>query len=116
VEEIFLKKPERIEAFGYVMVISVMLLNMIEIRIRKNLEREKEGVALQGRRITLTPTGTAILDVFEYVKVLAVPMGEGYQRVIPEGLTENQKRILTLCGVSENIYVSREKAIHAVNA
>lgn len=28
VDEIFLKKPERIEAFGYVMVISVMLLNL----------------------------------------------------------------------------------------
>lgn len=114
VEEIFLKKPERIEAFGYVMVIAVMLLNIIERRIRKNLKDEKEGVALQGRRITLTPTGTAILDVFEYVKVLAVADGKGFQRVIPEGLTENQKRILKLCGVSENIYVSSPNALPAV--
>jgi len=114
VEEIFLKKPERIEAFGYIMVISVMLLNLIERRIRKNLEEEKEGVALQGRRITFTPTATAILDVFEYVKVLAVPTGEGYKRLIPEGLTQNQKRILTLCGVPENIYVSKETVLDAV--
>jgi len=110
VEEIFLKKPERVEAFGYIMVVAVMLLNIIERRIRKNLEKEEEGVALQGRRITLTPTGTAILDVFEYVKVLAVPVGDSFRRVIPEGLTDNQKRILKLCEVPENIYVSKEKA------
>lgn len=83
----------------YSTFLSIMLLNLIETRIRKNLEGEKEGIALQGRRITFTPTAAAILDVFEYVEVLAVPTGEGYQRVIPEGLTENQKRIFTLCGV-----------------
>ena len=114
VDEIFLKKPERVEAFGYVMVIAVLLLNVIERRIRKSLEGETLGVALQGRRITLRPTGTAILDVFEYVKVLAIPMGNSHQRVIPEGLTENQNRILKLCGVPENIYVSQERATLAV--
>jgi transposase len=116
VDEIFLKKPERIEAFGYVMVIAVLLLNVIERRIRKSLEDETQGIALQGRRVTLTPTGTAILDVFEYVKVLAIPMNNSYQRVIPEGLDENQKRILKLCGVSENIYVSQENDTLAVQA
>jgi transposase len=116
VDEIFLKKPERVEAFGYVMVIAVLLLNVIERRVRKNLEGETQGIALQGRRITLTPTGTAILDVFEYVKVLAIPIGDSYQRAIPEGLTENQNRILKLCGVPENIYVSREKVTLAVQA
>lgn len=114
VDEIFLKKPERIEAFGYVMVIAVMLLNVIERRVRKNLEGQTQGIALQGRRITLKPTGTAILDVFEYVKVLAIPMGDGYQRVIPEGLTENQGKVLKLCGVPEYIYVSQEKGLPAV--
>ncbi|OPZ89410.1 MAG: hypothetical protein BWY74_02738 [Firmicutes bacterium ADurb.Bin419] len=108
VDEIFLKKPERVEAFGYVMVIAVLLLNVIERRIRKSLEGETQGITLQGRRITLTPTGTSILDVFEYVKVLAIPTGNCFQRVVPEGITENQKRILKLCGVPENIYVSQE--------
>lgn len=115
VDEIFLKKPERVEAFGYVMVIAVLLLNIIERRIRKNLEGETQGVALQGRRITLTPTGTAVLDVFEYVKVLTIPRGNSYQRVIPDGLTENQNRILKLCGVPENIYVSKDNAPLAVH-
>ncbi len=35
-------------------------------------------------------------------------MENSYQRVIPEGLTENQNRILKLCEVPENIYVSLE--------
>lgn len=90
------------------MVIAVLLLNVIERRIRKSLEGETQGITLQGRRITLTPTGTSILDVFEYVKVLAIPTGNCFQRVVPEGITENQKRILKLCGVPENIYVSQE--------
>ena len=114
VDEIFLKKPERVEAFGYVMIIAVLILNVIERRVRKSLEGEIDGIELQGRRTTLTPTGTAILDVFEYTKILAIPMGNNYQRVIPEGLTENQKRILMLCGVPENIYVSQENSAYVV--
>jgi len=114
VDEIFLKKPERVEAFGYVMIIAVLILNVIERRVRKNLEGEVDGIELQGRRTTLTPTGTAILDVFEYTKILAIPMGNSYQRVIPEGLTENQNRILMLCGVPENIYVSQENSAYVV--
>lgn len=111
VDKIFLKRPDRIEAFGYIMVIAVMLLNIIEARIRKNLESEETGVELQGKRFTFTPTATAILEVFEYVNVLAVPTGGGFERFIPQGLTENQKRILTLCGVSENIYVRISSAL-----
>ena len=110
VEEIFLKKPKRIEAFGYIMVMGVLLMNLIERRIRKNLEKEDEPIALQGRRYTLTPTATAILQVFEYAKVVAIQTDEGIQRIMPEPLTENQKRILRLCGVDENIYVNNSNS------
>ena len=105
VDAIFLNKPERIEAFGYVMVLAVLLMNLIERRICENLKLESEEINLLGRRKTFSPTATALFKVFEKVKVVAIPLGVGIQRVIPGGLDENQKRILKLCGLGEEIYL-----------
>ena len=105
VDAIFLNKPERIEAFGYVMVLAVLLMNLIERRICENLKLESEEINLLGRRKTFSPTATALFKVFEKVKVVAIPLGAGIQRIIPGGLDKNQKRILKLCGLGEEIYL-----------
>jgi Transposase len=105
VDAIFLNKPERIEAFGYIMVIAVLLMSLIERRICENLKPESEEINLLGRRKTFSPTATALFKVFEQIKVVAIPLGPGIQRIIPGGLDENQKRILNLCGLSEEIYL-----------
>ncbi|NOW82810.1 transposase [Clostridium beijerinckii] len=105
VDAIFLNKPERIEAFGYVMVLAVLLMNLIERRICEKLKLESEEINLLGRRKTFSPTATALFKVFEKVKVVAIPLGAGIQRIIPGGLDKNQKRILKLCGLGEEIYL-----------
>jgi transposase len=105
VDAIFLNKPERIEAFGYIMVLAVLLMNLIERRICENLKPECEEINLLGRRKTFSPTATALFKVFEQVKVVAIPLESGIQRIIPGGLDENKKRILKLCGLGEEIYL-----------
>lgn len=105
VDSIFLNKPERIEAFSYIMVLAVLLMNLIERRIRENLKGESEEINLLGRRKTFLPTATAMFKVFEQVKVVAIPTELSIQRIIPGGLDENQKRILKLCGLSEELYL-----------
>lgn len=105
VNAIFLNKPERIEAFGYIMVLAVLLMSLIERRICENLKPESEEINILGRRKTFSPTATALFKVFEQVKVVAISLESGIQRVIPGGLDENQKRILKLCGLGEEIYL-----------
>lgn len=105
VDAIFLNKPERMEAFGYIMVLAVLLMNLIERRICENLKPECEEINLLGRRKTFSPTATALFKVFEQVKVVAIPLESGIQRIIPGGLDENKKRILKLCGLGEEIYL-----------
>lgn len=105
VDTIFLNKPERIEAFRYVMILAILLMNLIERWICENLKSESEEITLIGRRKTFSPTATALFKVFEKVKVVAIPLEAGIQRVIPRGLDENQKRILKLCELGEETYL-----------
>lgn len=115
VDAIFLKKPERIGAFGYMMVVGVLLLNVIERRIRIELSKdEAEPIQLTGRRMSKNPTISTILQVFEHVKVVKVLTLRNNQRMIAEALTDNQKRILKLCGVDENIYVKSGKILETI--
>ena len=54
VDTIFLNKLERIEAFGYITVLAVLLINLIERRICENLKPESEEINLLGRRKTFS--------------------------------------------------------------
>lgn len=47
----------------------------------------------------------ALFKFFEQIKVVALPLKLGIQKIVL-GLNENQKRILKLCGLGEEIYDS----------
>ena len=40
IDELFVKIPERVEALGYVMIMSLMLVNLLERNVRKGLEED----------------------------------------------------------------------------
>ncbi len=56
IDELFYKKPHRVESLAYIMIISLMLPTLLERTVRKSLKEEKERVMVSGKRRTLTPT------------------------------------------------------------
>jgi transposase len=109
IDELFLKKPKRVEALAYVMLISLMVLTLLERTVRENLKGEKEKIVVSGKRKTFTPTGLSIIEAFEYVQVnLFFQNGQWYRQC---DLSTNLKRILKLAGFSEDIYIESFKKI-----
>lgn len=109
IDELFIKKPKRVEALAYVMLIALMVLTLLERSVRENLKGETEKIVVSGKRKTLTPTGLSIIEAFEYVQVnLIFENGEWHRQC---KLSSNLKRILNLAGFSEEIYTESFKKI-----
>jgi transposase len=69
---ILIDKPERVEAIGYVLLMALLIAILLERRIRNNIKKEGEPIAIPGNRKTLTPTITMILDMLDTIQVLKV--------------------------------------------
>jgi len=100
-----LKKPERIAALGYLVLISAMIYTLWERRVRKALTNSDiapvEGL---NRQKTRKPTAFALQKVMSSIMVLS-KITDGRRSVwLPKPLKFNQKRILELSGFSDEIY------------
>lgn len=69
VNDVFLKKPHRIEAMGLVLVISLLLWRLMERTMRKKVK--KENIMLQGwnNKVTARPTSFMMVSKFSAVFV-----------------------------------------------
>ena len=104
-DEIFLKKPERVEALGYIMLISLMVLTLLERTVRQSLKNESEMITVSGKRKTFSPTGVSIIQVFENVQVYKIynEKEDIWERCC--NLDKNLVRIIDLLGLEKEIYV-----------
>jgi len=100
-----LKKPERIAALGYLVLIAAMIYTLWERRVRKALS-DSAIAPVEGlnRQKTRKPTAFALQKVMSSILVLS-KIADGRMSVwLPKPLTFNQKRVLELSGFSEEIY------------
>ncbi len=105
-----LKKPERIVAFGYVVLMAAIVYTLLERQVRQALAKpaEEPVEGLDGR-LTHTPTSYAIQTAFSPILVVGLRK-EGYMELRPSrGLTKNQQRLLQFAGFDESIYHRRCK-------
>lgn len=80
VSPVFLKRPERVEAFGYVMLMAYLVAALVQKVVRDNLPKG-EKLAVEGRK-TDTPTAQNVLDMVAHAQVLIFrPPGERPQRL-----------------------------------
>lgn len=102
---ICLKKPERIVALGYVMLLAAMVYTLLERQVRRALEpAEVPPIEGLNRQKTKQPTGYALQTALSTILVVA-EIEESHQRYRPgRPLSVNQRRILELAGFSESIY------------
>jgi transposase len=97
VNDIFLKKPERIEVLGAVLLISLMVWNLIEHTLRQHIKECETTLPGWDNKQTKRPTAFMMSIKFMGLQVVRVA---GMCRLAPP-LTDGQKRYLTALNLSE---------------
>ena len=98
----FVKKPERLEALAYVVLLAAMVRAIIQRRARRYAEITNEELPIPGKRMTKRPTARMILDSFDAVVVVILPDGS---RMLSESKLFPHKMFRAL-GVSPSVYVA----------
>jgi transposase len=105
VDEVYLKKPHRVQVLGYLLMTALLVYMVFQKRIRKLLEGQPplQGA---GKRKLYNPTAKSIFKLFQYVQVAVfrMPTGE-FIRQFVHPLTEDQQRVLQVLGLDESTYI-----------
>jgi transposase len=105
VGRVFLEKPQRVEAFAYVMMLSVMIYSLFEYLIRKRMEQEKEPLdLLGGSRTSFRPTGESVLEILDTIDIIHMEQEGKNIRLFPNNRKQQVERILGLIGLDTSIY------------
>ena len=79
---VFLDKPERVEALGYVFMLVLLIASYLEYRVRKGLKETGQAVRLPGNKKTDRPSVQTIMEIFRLIEVLIA----GDRRYFPRNL------------------------------
>lgn len=101
---VFLKKPERIRAFNYVMLLALLLYSLLERRVRQGLARENEPLPIAGSYKTFRPSGKTILEFLDYLTIGIFHGPNGSRREIPANIRNSLGRLVRLTGFEIDIY------------
>jgi transposase len=104
ISEVYLKKPERIEALSMVMVLTLLIYSVAEWLIRKRLKERNEFVPNQVNKATQNPTLKWIfMDFMGIIEVRLNVPGEPERQLT--NLNENARKIIAILGGRcENYY------------
>ncbi len=97
VNDIFLKKPERIEALGLVLLTSLMVWNLIEFTLRQYIKENEVTLPGWDKKQTTRPTAFMMSTKFMGLQVVRLA---GLCRLATP-LTDGQKRYLDALNLSE---------------
>ena len=100
VNSIFLKKPQRIEVLGMVLLIALLIWRLMERSMRQYVE--KTGNTITGWENRPTKKPTAFMMTTKFAKVLVVNMGN--QRKLARSLTPVQLEYLRALNVDPSVY------------
>jgi len=96
VNSLFLKKPERIEALGFVLLLALLLWRLVERALRAHVETT--GRTLMGWDKKETQKPTAFMMMTKFAAVIVVKVGACRQLAQP--LSAVQQAYLSALGVS----------------
>jgi transposase len=95
VNSLFLKKPERIEALGLVLLLALLLWRLVERTLRGHVETTGNPLMGWDKKATQKPTAFMLMTKFAAVMVLKV----GGQRQLAQPLSVVQQAYLNALGV-----------------
>jgi len=91
---VFLEKPERVHALGYVFMLVLLVASYLEYRVRKGLKETGQAVLLPGNKKTDRPSTQTIMEIFSLIEALII---EG-KRYFPESLPEQAMHVVEWAG------------------
>jgi transposase len=100
VNALFLKRPERIEALGLILLISLLIWRLIELVMRTELEARQATVPGWDNKPTARPTAYMVTWKFKGILVLCV----GEHRLLARPLTDTQLAFLQILQVPESCF------------
>ena len=104
---VFVKKPERIVALGFIMVLCLLVYRLAEGRVRQRLAATDQTVPDQLRRPTSRPTLRWLFQCFEGIDLLHITQPQGTHMVQTLRLEKVHRLVLQLLGPAyENSYLA----------
>jgi transposase len=97
VNDMFLKKPERIEVLGAILLIALLVWNLIEHTLRQHVRENDVELPGWDKKKTRRPTAFMMSTMFLGVQIVRV----GGIRRLALPLTDTQKRYLEALGLAE---------------
>lgn len=103
---VFLKKPERIVSLAMVMVLSLLVYSVAQLKLRKALSERNETIPDQKGKPTVNPTMRRVFQIFEGISLL-IESRDGNEKIVGMmNLKEIHRKILALLGSGyEKIYL-----------
>lgn len=101
---LFVKKNQRLEALSYVVLIALLIYMVIQIRVRRALKGEREPLELVGKVKSFEPTGTRVLELFEYVKILKIKEEGKIKRYLPENYIKRLSRVMHFLRIDFEVF------------
>ena len=100
VNSLFLKKPERIEALGLVLLLALLVWRLVERTLRVHVETTGKPLTGWDKKATQKPTAFMMMTKFAAVIVLKV----GSQRQLAQPLSPIQQQYLLALGISATYF------------
>lgn len=101
VNGIFLKKAERIEVLGLVLLLSLLIWRLIEHTMRRYVDKTGEDLPGWNKRRTERPTSFMLVTKFAWVMIIKI----GEKRKLNRPLSSQQKEYLIALGIREEIFI-----------
>lgn len=104
---VYLKKPERVEAMGYVFILVLLIASYLEYRVRKALRDRGEYYIQPNGQKSTRPSVRTILEVLETVLIIYFN-GNLY---LPNDTSPKILKMLEWLGFSPDIYTKKINVI-----
>ena len=104
VNDIFLKRPDRIEVLGFILLTSLLVWNLMEHVMRQYLKRTDSTVPGWDRKPTQTPTS---FMTTKFKGVLVVEVDGEWEFAVP--LTSEQQHYVRALGLTEHSLLRKDK-------
>ncbi|MCK4600590.1 IS1634 family transposase, partial [Candidatus Bipolaricaulota bacterium] len=105
VNDIFLKRPDRIEVLGFILLTSLLVWNLMEHVMRQYLKRTDSTIPGWDRKPTQTPTSFMMTTKFK--GVLVAELDGKWQFTVP--LTSEQRQYVQALGLTEDSLLRKDK-------
>lgn len=102
VNDLFLKKPERIEALGMVLLLCLLIWNLMQRQMRQHLEKTKSSIEGLDHRSTTRPTSYMMTTKFNNILILKA----GQSRILKNPLSLTQQAYIKALGLTNEIFTS----------